>query len=77
MNLASPTGYSSINSGVSLEHFLKLDLEESFPHEGEHRVRPYENLGIVRMNSGSSRTPFHTHIKTHVLDGVLMRYRCG
>jgi hypothetical protein len=74
-------------SSLGLKHlsWFTLDLEVSLPHEGEQAVRPYENLGIVRMDSGSSRTPgsdfsrtpSHTRIEIYVPDGVLMRYACG
>ncbi len=71
--------YSRMNLNLRLEKHsnLTLDLESSFPLEGEYKIRPYENLGIVRMDSGPSRTPSCTHIKTRVLDGVPMGYHRG
>ncbi len=60
--------------GLWLEHLLYLtpnleaSLRRSFPAhmdaalEGEHKVRPYENLVIVFLDGGSLRTPSRTHI---------------
>jgi hypothetical protein len=78
-------GCSSMDLRLERPLNLTLDLEASFPHEGEYKIRPSESLEIARMDSvfsGNpnlifSRTPSYTRIRIRVLDGVPERYHCG